>query len=645
MAPRRRQSQQQQQQEGNGTPVINGPRSALTSFLHEQGITGPNSIPNYSRRPSTPTTPATASTSTSASASAAPSSSSSSSPPPVASTSTTTTTTTTTTVTVKRKASTTTSAAALKKKKLEAEQEHQFKIAGKGEGPAKKGRYENRTPGVISVCSDCGKRFTVTKYTATNPSGPGLLCSPCTSESIEDQAAGGQFKAPKPKVVKKKATKAVESGPGRTIKTLQQICISVIGQHINNVEALGDIGPKNLDRVAQIVCKNRALTGENLSLFLEAGHTELRLYDCTNLNDNDLSTISTFCPRLERLTLNFCGRLDDDVLKVWGKAFKQLKYLSLYAPYLVTFTQWKEYLSTFGEEHSLEGFGLRQSARFNDDCISLLVAHNPGLFNLQLSEIGKLSDASLALLHPLKNLTTLDISRAGVDQGNVLTDDAVVALIEAVGENLEELVLDRESSAFASLLGARRLALTLSLPSPSSLPSFNTIAFINNLTENYLLTDRVLLEGIKIHCPHLTRLSLHSLSLIQSTGLQSLFTSWVNPGLTHLTLHRVCETDSEALKSIISHSGHSLRNLDLHSCDNIEEDGLNELAGGACPRLEEVDLSFVRMCDNFVIKRLLDECEALSKVFVHGCSRVTDDCVQKKGVSIRGLENCVAVEL
>jgi alanine-alpha-ketoisovalerate/valine-pyruvate aminotransferase len=45
-------------------------------------------------------------------------------------------------------------------------------------------------------------------------------------------------------------------------------------------------------------------------------------------------------------------------------------------------------------------------------------------------------------------LTSLDISRAGVDQGNVLTDEGVVALIEQVGENLIQLVLDRMSFNF-----------------------------------------------------------------------------------------------------------------------------------------------------------------------------------------------------
>lgn len=33
------------------------------------------------------------------------------------------------------------------------------------------------------------------------------------------------------------------------------------------------------------------------------------------------------------------------------------------APYLVTAGKWKEYFETFGADHQLEGFGLRQSAR------------------------------------------------------------------------------------------------------------------------------------------------------------------------------------------------------------------------------------------------------------------------------------------
>lgn len=146
--------------------------------------------------------------------------------------------------------------------------------------------------------------------------------------------------------------------------------------------------------------------------------------------------------------------------------------------------------------------------------------------------------------------------------------------------------------------------------------------------ENYLLTDRVLLEGVKIHCPNLERLSLYGLDQIQSTGLQSLFTDWVNPGLTHLVLHRVLELENEAILAVIAHSGHSLKVLDLHSVDEVDETALMKLAEG-CTGLVELDLSFVRATDNFVVKACLDHMPDLKKLFVHGNNRVTTDCPQR----------------
>lgn len=85
----------------------------------------------------------------------------------------------------------------------------------------------------------------------------------------------------------------------------------MIGAHIDHVEALGDIGPKNLDRIAKIVCKHRALTADNLGLFLEVDHRELTLYDCTKLDYKQLGSLAVFCPHLQRINLRMCGLLDD----------------------------------------------------------------------------------------------------------------------------------------------------------------------------------------------------------------------------------------------------------------------------------------------------------------------------------------------
>ncbi|GAA6061024.1 hypothetical protein JCM10212_001080 [Sporobolomyces blumeae] len=363
MPPRRRSSQNANPTAGqNDAPgAVYGPRSALTSFLREQGITGPGaSFTGRVRHPppgggggaesDTATAAAPSSASTSAGLSTPPArgsdnttgytsvllttsntdaddvAASTSAASPIASTSASTVASTSSSK--RRSTAAGPSAAQLKKQKKE--QHDEFLLAGKPQGPAKKARYEGRTPGSIAVCAECGKKFTVTKYTVSNPNGPGVLCSPCTSESIEDRASFPAAAKPKTKPQKKKAQKSIDEGQYKPVTTLQQSCLSVIGQYINDVEALGDIGASNLDRVAKIVCKNRALNGENLKLFLEVGHRELKLYDCTNINHSDLASISTFCPHLEKLSLNLCGRFDDEVIDAWSKGLKELRHLSLY---------------------------------------------------------------------------------------------------------------------------------------------------------------------------------------------------------------------------------------------------------------------------------------------------------------------------
>lgn len=109
-----------------------------------------------------------------------------------------------------------------------------------------------------------------------------------------------------------------------------------------------------------------------VSLSLEKGRASEILkisgFDCphktTDVRDTELASISIFCPHLERLTLNLCGRLDDDVLTQWEKGFDELKHLALYAPYLVTPGKWKEFFEKRHEKgFEFETFQLRMSSR------------------------------------------------------------------------------------------------------------------------------------------------------------------------------------------------------------------------------------------------------------------------------------------
>ncbi|BGP18423.1 hypothetical protein JCM10213_001670 [Rhodosporidiobolus nylandii] len=649
MPPRRRNTADN----SSSTPgAVYGPRSALTSFLREQGITGPGANVQYINRrqgtlqrsnsnsqqdpasPSGSATPgaggpddattsvtpvlaagedgedeegqqvapsASGSASTDANAEAGPSSG------------------------AKRKGKPLTAVQAKKAKAKQAAEfgeEGDFTLAGKEMPAPKKGRYEERKPGAIKVCGECGKKFTVSKYTATNPHGPGLLCAPCTSESIEDRAtfpsAGPKGRKAAPK--KKKAEKAVEETKFTEIKTLQQSCLSIIASFISSVEtgAFSYLGPKNLDRLAKIVSKNRALDGENLKLFLEVGHRELKLYDCTNITDTSLSTIAPFCPHLESLSLLLCGRLDDDVIEAWlttssSPGLKELKHLELYAPYLVTAKKWCEFFERRKEAgaEGLETFRLRMSARFNDLSLASLLSTSPGLHTLQLAELGKLTGSSLSLLYPLgtnAQLTSLDIARLGTPQGQVLEDEDVVKLLKEVGSGLRELVLDG-----------------------------------NNLVTSATLTD-----GIAPYCRSLTSLSLSDLSLIDADGFHSLFTSsspWSPAGLTLLNAHRLHDAlTPQSLSALLAHSGKSLQHLNLHSCDLLEAELGEEIASKA-PGLQVLDVSFVRSVDNFVVKALLDGAKELRTLFVHGNNRVTSDVPRKTGVQIRGLENAVHSEI
>lgn len=142
---------------------------------------------------------------------------------------------------------------------------------------------------------------------------------------------------------------------------------------------------------------------------------------------------------------------------------------------------------------------------FDDSCIELLVSCSPHLYNLQLSELGKLNDHSLSFLHPLKNLTTLDISRAGVVQGMVLTDQSVIALLAEVGRGLVQLTLDRKSNP------PHFNDVHQTLSSASSLRSFHNVKKITSSLPMSSISVSILIVILSSPC-----LSHPSLSSLQS---------------------------------------------------------------------------------------------------------------------------------
>jgi len=515
-----------------------------------------------------------------------------------------------------------------------------------GPSKPKPGKYADRKPGLITTCAECGKRFTVTRHTIRASSQQGQLCDGCTQEQAVNSKSHSKndLTVSTPAAKKRKTTKnqvVRQPWSESSIQTLQMACITLIARNTESIEELGHVGSVNLEKICQIVCKHRELTPSNLALFVDAAHSDLKLFDCINLREQHLKSIAYFCPQLEKLTLNLCGHMTGDVLETYVEKLPRLREMELFGPYLVRKEAWLRAFEIWSKPRLIrqralhdgvqeemevddegdgekvefiqgplvEGFRLKQSPRFDLACVKALVTSCPNLSSLRLIDIGLLDDQGLQVIASagLAKLKDLSIANAGIHNGatgEALTDAGVASLLQSVGASLERL----------------------------------------DISQNKKLTD-VVLEAIGESCGQLTHLDLNGLRELSTKGVQELFDKFKQsgaPGLKHLNLSRCIKIGNEALYSILDHSARTLRVLDLNSVDELRADALERLATEAV-NLEGLDLSFVRDVDDFVIKSFLDHMELLKNLSVYGNNRVSDLCPMKKGVSIKGQERSIVV--
>ncbi|KAH9818650.1 hypothetical protein DFH28DRAFT_1080572 [Melampsora americana] len=482
----------------------------------------------------------------------------------------------------------------------------------------KPGKYADRKPGMIAICAECAKKFTVTRYTPSEQ-GRGQLCDTCSKE--------GRAPAKKRKTKKNQPFKATWS---EDLKTLQMSCISVVADNIELIDAA------NMEKICKIVCKHRELTPNNLPLFLDVSHTQLKLFDCINLRKDSLITLPNFCPRLQHLTLNFCGHLDGEVLATYARGFSKLRELDLFGAYLVRREAWLELFSIWSQptqrsslpdpdsqETQSESdstlsprgpeitvFRLKQSPRFSLECVQALTATCKNLIDLRLDDLGLFNDSCLKILSEanFSNLKKLSISNAGIFNGTtgwILTDDGILQLLKSLGSNLEEL----------------------------------------DISHNKSLTDKILSDGLGTYCRKIRKLNLGELHELTPKGVKDLFDMWneVNASkLETLNLSRCIRLDNDALLSILKHTGKHLRYLNLNSVDDLRSDAL-QILPEAATNLIELDVSFVRDVDDFLIKQCLDRMPNLKSLFVYGNNRVSDMCPSRAGVTIRGQERAIVI--
>ncbi|RUP52177.1 hypothetical protein BC936DRAFT_138365 [Jimgerdemannia flammicorona] len=608
----------------NNDNRIRGPTSALTSFLRERGIR-PRNL-NYRNPPPQPQPQPTDQTDDAASQNnedtqdpdlddddddddpQAESSSaaathrrstrlalSSSTTVETASASTSTTTTVTLQYTA---ASTLTSGQRKRKKKDDSSDSENDDLTPVTSPTTPRAGFSNRSRATrtrIEFCSLCRCRFSVIAA-LVEEGKENLICPTCASGGKDADAK----KMPKRR--KAKGPKVAGEDGFVPVPTLQDLCIKVIAHYIEDVEALGNIGEINMDKICKIICKNRQLNNHVARLFMDPQETQMSFYDCTGLDTTGFLNIAQFCPKLHTLTLNTCGRLSDPVTDKYASHLLHLRSLTLSGPYLVTGSAWTRLFTSLGSR--LESFTLEHSPRLDLPSLDILVTSCPNLRDLRLMRISKLDNSWLPHISRLQKLEALDISHPGAK----LTSGSLVDLLKIIGSRLREL----------------------------------------GLRSCVDLTDEALVDGVLPNCARLQMLAIAGCDLFTSAAAAKLFNEWrehkANPGLVRVDLARCSLFEDEVVEALVRHSAKTLRELNVNSLEELTCAGFEALAGvGAngkinnpCSELVEIDAGFCRAVDDGVVERLMKGCKELRVLKVFGNHKVTESAYRRKGVQLLG---------
>lgn len=391
------------------------------------------------------------------------------------------------------------------------------------------------------------------------------------------------------------------------LPSLQDICIAVVVDYIEDVDTLGVISEESSDKIAKIISRNRKLNDATSRLFMEPYKKRIDLYDCTGMTEVSLLNISQFCPRVEHINLVYSGRITDKVVLAYANNLHFLKSFHVSGAFLVTKDTWNEFFKKVGQR--LESFSLRYSARLVKENIECLVKYCPNIKELKFGHLSAMDSDWLAPISTLSKLESFEFAWSHTDKP--LKTEDVVDFLSKVGPNLTEL----------SLKGGHEL------------------------------DDKVLTEGILKHCRKLKKLSLEQCDQLSAQAMVELFTNWKNPGLTHIDIGRCLLFDDEVLKAIIHHSGTTMKYLSIHSLDKLSSTGLEALGGDlvtaegkketfkACDELTHLNCGFVRAMDDFALKKVINNCASLEHISVWGCHMLTNQLKETNKLKIIGRES------
>lgn len=455
-------------------------------------------------------------------------------------------------------------------------------------------------PGQYAGCYKCGNEFKISTYSrkVKDSAGAveGYLCRDCTQVILE-QEKSKRSKALLARKKRKKLAEALLDKQDVNFPALQDLCIKLLVKYIDDVEAFGDIGTANMGKICRILCKNRLLTDNTLKLFLNPKLTHLTLWDCSKLTLTSMRTIAAFCPRLTSIDFTYPGRLNNNCFDYYTTQLKDLTSVHLDGAFLIGEAAWDKFFKSKGSQ--LESFSLRNSYRFDDNCLLSLVRNCPNLKELSLSKLdGIVKPDTYESIANLTKLKHLEISFPSNE--SLVPDETLLVICENIGYHLETLILDGCTA----------------------------------------LTDKFLMEAVGPFCVELKNLSLDMLDQITDAGVSSLFSEWSeNSGLLSLNLHKCILLSTGSMIDVINHSHATLTELNINSLSELNRTFFEVMKDKGLPNLVALDCGFVRCVDNSVVHLIQDACPKLRILEVYGNNRCGTRIHEKKGLKIIGRQS------
>lgn len=298
-------------------------------------------------------------------------------------------------------------------------------------------------------------------------------------------------------------------------------------------------------------------------------------------------------PELTRLSLNYAGAMTDESLNAIVANMKQLKSFTLDGAYLITKEAWIKLFTTFGSQ--FEKLCVGSSVRVDKDVMNAIAQNCPKLKHLHLKYLPSIGDEALFLLTALTELESLEIE---LPEEAEIHDGPIIEILNATGSTLR----------------------TLTITGGVELTAETTTA-------------------IKASCHNLLSLDLTDSESIPAAAIVDLFNGWEsNNSLTKLSVSRIYDLDDEGFRAILDHSGPTLEELNLNGCKMITKEVWATVIERGLPKLQLLDVGFVRSVDDAVLEGVAAKSPDLAEVRVWGVPMITQMVALDKSIRIVGRE-------